>query len=89
MANTSLFLDEIIENASKDLNFNDIWIAGFSQEAYMALYYGLQHNKKITHIQAIAGNFHNSMMPANLETKNIWLHCGKKDPHISEEKMFF
>jgi predicted esterase len=52
----------------------------------LALYYGLR-NLQVSHIQAIGGGLHESLIPESVKNKDLWLHNGKDDPHFSEEKI--
>lgn len=84
---TSQALDDLIGQASKEIKVSELWLGGFSQGGYMALYYSLQHNRDVCRLHVVGGNLHASLMPDELQGLNVDLHHGEHDEDFSLKMM--
>lgn len=87
MALTSAALDTLIDDVAGRVEISDLWVAGFSQGAYLALYYGLAHNRAVTRVQAIAGNVNVHATFESLAGKTVHLEHGREDAACPVERM--
>ncbi len=80
-------LDRVIADVSSQVEMTALWLGGFSQGAYLALYYGLAHNPAVSVVHAVAGNFHIDFAFESLEGRKVLLEHGNRDPTCPVERI--
>jgi predicted esterase len=84
---TAEALQGLVNDISRKIGNKRLFLGGFSQGAYMALYYSLVFASDVDFVHAVCGNLNVNFVNRKKLTTEVCLHYGRDDNTCPEGKM--